>query len=314
MTSFFTKAKDAVFHQFELDSNNSNFTNSNSSSSWGFGSLFGSSSNSSDSSSASSFSLVSFIFRFIIIFIAFVIVFQTCVWVLGKLLMPSKNPKLITGTVDAKHMLIFSQDPSLSNSKTIERSSNQDKGIEFTWSVWVYIDDMTYNSGKYKCVFYKGNEYDKSPDGKDNGINYPNNAPGLYIAPNTNNLVVMMNTFEVINEKIIIEGVPLNKWINVIIRCENKTLDVYLNGTIAKSYQLQGVPKQNYGDVYVAPNGGFSGYISNLWYYSYALGVNEIMSLVKKGANTTMTGSYDALSLVDPNYLSLRYYWGLAAN
>jgi hypothetical protein len=31
------------------------------------------------------------------------------------------------------------------------------------------------------------------------GLNFPNNAPGLYISPNSNSLVVMMNTFNVIN-------------------------------------------------------------------------------------------------------------------
>ncbi|MEI6614520.1 MAG: LamG-like jellyroll fold domain-containing protein, partial [Chrysiogenales bacterium] len=95
------------------------------------------------------------------------------------------------------------------------------------------------------------------------GLNFPNNAPGLYIAPNTNNLVIFMNTFNVINEEIEVNDIPLNKWVNVMIRCENTTLDVYINGTIVKSHHLHGVPKQNYGDVYIAPNGGFSGYISN---------------------------------------------------
>jgi hypothetical protein len=91
-----------------------------------------------------------------------------------------------------------------------------------------------------------------------------------------------MNTFNVINEEIVIPDIPINKWVNVIIRCQNTTLDVYINGTIARSINLVGVPKQNYGDVYIAPNGGFSGYISNLWYYNYALGINEISRIANK--------------------------------
>jgi hypothetical protein len=54
-----------------------------------------------------------------------------------------------------------------------------------------------------------------------------------------------MNTFNVINEEITIPDVPLNKWVNVIIRCQNTTLDVYINGTITRSVELTGVPKQN---------------------------------------------------------------------
>ena len=175
--------------------------------------------------------------------------------------------------VDAKQLIVIPQEPGSEGSVTIARSTNADEGIEFTWSVWVYIDDLTYNSGRYRCVFYKGNDYAKNPNAQESqGLNFPNNAPGLYISPNTNSLVVMMNTFNVINEEITIDDIPLNKWVNVIIRCQNNTLDIYINGTIVKSHHLHGVPKQNYGDVYVAPNGGFSGYISNLWYYNYALG------------------------------------------
>jgi len=215
----------------------------------------------------------------------------------------SGSPKLINGMVDGKQLMVINQAPSSENAITINRSVNATDGIEFTWSVWINIDDLTYNQGKYKCVFYKGN------DGIQNtGLNFPNNAPGLYIAPNTNDLVVVMNTFNVINEQITIPNIPLNKWVNVIIRCENTTLDVYINGLIAKSHTLHGVPKQNYGNVFVAMNGGFSGFISNLWYYNYSLGVAEIQRLVQKGPNTRMVDS-NGTAIKNPNYLSLRWYF-----
>ena len=50
---------------------------------------------------------------------------------------------------------------------------------------------------------------------------------------------------------------------NIIIRVQNSAMDVYINGTITRSVELAGVPKQNYGDVFVGLNGGFDGYVSN---------------------------------------------------
>jgi hypothetical protein len=85
-------------------------------------------------------------------------------------------------------------------------------------------------------------------------------------------------------------------------------LDVYINGTIARSVELIGVPKQNYGEVYVGMNGGFDGYISNLWYYNYALGTAEIQSLTSKGPNTKMTGS-NGINSTMTDYLSLRWFF-----
>jgi hypothetical protein len=116
-----------------------------------------------------------------------------------------------------------------------------------------------------------------------------------------------MNTFNVINEQILINDIPLNKWLNVIIRCQNETLDIYINGTITKSHKLNGVPKQNYGDVYVGANGGFSGYVSRLQYFNYAIGTNEISKIMKKGPSTSMTGS-NGINVKDANYLSLRWF------
>jgi hypothetical protein len=148
----------------------------------------------------------------------------------------------------------------------------------------------------------------QSNNSENHGIMFPNNAPGLYIRPNSNDLVVIMNTFNVINEELIIPDVPLNKWVNVIIRCQNKTLDVYINGTITRSINLIGVPKQNYGDVYVALNGGFNGYISNLWYYNYALGTTAIQNIVKNGPNTTLINGNNGINSTVANYLSLRWF------
>jgi hypothetical protein len=117
-----------------------------------------------------------------------------------------------------------------------------------------------------------------------------------------------MNTFNVINEEMVIPDIPLNKWVNVIIRCQNTTLDVYINGTIARSVNLVGVPKQNYGDVYLGMNGGFAGNISNLWYYNYALGTAAIQRIAENGPNTKMIGS-NGMSDKMFNYLSLRWFF-----
>ena len=216
---------------------------------------------------------------------------------------PATSPRLINGMVDATQMIIFPQDPSNNNAVTIYRSVNATDGIEFSWSVWIFINNLQYLEGQYKHIFYKGNN-----NLEQNGKNFPNNSPGLYLAPNTNDLIVMMNTFNDINEEIVISDIPINKWFNVIIRCKNTTLDVYANGTIVRSINLTGVPKQNYGDVYVGMNGGFNGYISNLWYYNYALGTASIQKIVNDGPNTKMVGN-NGINDKTNNYLSLRWFF-----
>jgi hypothetical protein len=243
-----------------------------------------------------------FAFLLLVIF-CFVILLRVGISVMAYFFKPTESPHLIDGMVDATQMIVFEQDPSSNGGTTIYRSVNATDGIEFTWSTWLFIDNLQTNSGIYKHVFSKGNS-----NLQENGLIFPNNAPGLYIAPNTNALVVMMNTFNVINEEVVIPDIPLNKWLNVIIRCQNTTMDVYINGTIARSIDLVGVPKQNYGDVYVAMNGGFAGSISNLWYYNYALGTSAIQKIANDGPNTTMIGG-NGMNDKNSNYLSLRWFF-----
>lgn len=241
----------------------------------------------------------------LLVLIAFMFLLKIGVAIINNFFAPNESPQLINGMADGTTMQVFVQDPSYNQSVTIYRSNNTTDGIEFTWSVWIYVSNMQYLQGQYKNIFYKGNSNIES-----NGLNFPNNAPGLYIAPDTNSLVVIMNTFNVINEEVVVPDIPLNKWLNVIIRCQGNVLDVFINGTISRSIQLTSVPKQNYGNVYVCANGGFSGYLSNLWYYNYSLGTAAIQNLVNNGPNLNVSNNYqNPLNVKDPNYLSLRWFF-----
>ena len=243
-----------------------------------------------------------------LLFVIFMYVFllRVGIVIFGLFYGTPQAQQFISGMVNGNQMLTFPQDPKMSGSKTTLRSQNETDGIEFTWSVWLFIDPTTPFTSGYQHIFHKGN----SDISTDTGLNFPNNAPGLYIMPNTNALAVIMNTYNSINEEITVEDIPLNKWVNVIIRCSNTKMDVYINGIIAKSIILNGVPKQNYGNVYVAMNNGFTGNISNLWYYNYALSIREIQQLTSSGPDTNASSSSNNSSSNSiSDYLALRWYF-----
>jgi hypothetical protein len=252
-------------------------------------------------SSNSAIAKIAFVLLIVIVF--FILVRLGTV-LMAKLYAPSGSPYLIKGAKDAKKQSIISQNPNNSGAIPVIRSRNQSEGLEFTYSVWIYVDDLQYLRGQYRHIFHKGNDTVsfKKPS---YGLNFPNNAPGLYIHPDRNALVVIMNTFKTINEEIIVDDIPLNKWINVVIRVEGRNIDIYINGNMALRHVLSSVPKQNYGDVYVNMNGGYSGLLSNLRYYNYALSTMDIYNLAESGPNLSM----DKSTMVYPPYFSLRWYF-----
>jgi len=253
-------------------------------------------------------SIIAKIAFFIFIIFIFIISLRLGIIILNYIFTHKKHPILIDGMVDAEQLLVIAQNPNISGSIPILRSENQQDGLEFTWSVWLWIKDPPLSTNpaakpnEYKHVFHKGND-----NLGNDGLATPNNAPGLYIGPNYRELVVVMNTFDNLKEEITISDIPIEKWINVIIRSNQKKLDVYINGTLTRSHTLNSVPKQNYDDVYVGLNGGFSGNLSLLQYFTEAIGIHKIQKIVDAGPNlkpinTTMIGT-------KPYYLSFKWFF-----
>ena len=138
------------------------------------------------------------------------------------------------------------------------------------------------------------------------GVNHPNNAPGLYLKPNSNTLLVIMNTFSNINEQVEVNDIPIQKWINVMIRVEGPNLDVYINGLVVVRRKLNDVPKQNYSDVWVNQNGGFSGQLSDLRYFDHAVNIAQVNNLIRKGPNLKTAEKF--VSKANPPYLSIDWF------
>lgn len=240
-----------------------------------------------------------------LVLIGFMVALRMGVGLLTWWFTPKSNPVLLRGMRNARQQSMIEQDPSVKGSIPVKRSVNETQGIEFSWSVWLHIDDQTFaDKTKLKHIFHKGND-----TVGERGLVTPNNAPGMYLAADTNDLIVVMNSYDSPYEgEMRVEGLPMNKWVNVILRLDHqKNLDVYINGTLKKRHVLEGVPKQNYGDVFVTMNGGFQGYVSQLQYFDHAISIHTINSLVRRGPNMSMKDD-DMMTNTKPYYLSNSWF------
>lgn len=150
---------------------------------------------------------------------------------------------------------------------------NSDEGLEFSYSVWIYIQDWTRG---WKNIFVKG---DKAQGAGSSSAR----APGLWLYPDTNALHARINTFASPNEGCDIKNIPLQKWVHIAYVLNNRTVDMYIDGKLERSCVLRGVPKLNDGEVHVCDNGGFFGKISNLVYFRYGLKPDEVYKIYASG-------------------------------
>lgn len=295
-------------------------------------------------SSNSFIAKISFI---VLIIIAFILLFNFSYWIMNIVLTPSKSPYLVDGMKDAKTLKVISQDLRQNGSIPIYRSNNQYNGIEMTWSTWIYIDDPTYmqtntnGSRPFNTVFVKGsNETNlgvfNDLDGR-GGTFKNSNAPGIYLQPEyavettsyetqprLSNLIkmdmkILVDIFPyqnpdtsstIYNQEITIKGIPIKKWVSLILRFSSQNIvDVFINGSLQQRVKLYNSVRQNYDDVYINPDGGFDGFLSNLKYYDYSIGTFEINQIVGSGPNLTMQEDSN-LKMSNPYYLSTKWMFG----
>jgi hypothetical protein len=253
----------------------------------------------------------------ILVLIVFMFILNLGMMLIGYFTQPSNNPYLVKGTINGNESATISQDPKNTNSIIIKRSNNQIKGIELTWSAWLLISAIP-SDDNYHHIFSKGDLTKNT-----NGI-YNINGPGMYLVKDKDsstkaNLRIVMdtvvsetpnaNTF-VPNTYVDVKNIPLNKWFNVTFRIENKIMDVYVNGTISNRLIFTNVPLQNYNDIHLCNDGGFTGKMSNLRYFNYSLNIFEINTLVLGGPNLKPGQiSANINNLSDPTFSYISSMW-----
>ena len=218
-------------------------------------------------------SVVTKVLRVVVLSIIIIIIIEILRKIYSAISSNSKaSPWLFKGTKRGNERLVILQDPSKEGSITIQRSNNEVAGLEFSYSFWLFIDDWSHKYGKWKHILHKGNS-----------SSWPLCAPGIWLHEKKNAMRVYMNTFQSVDEFVDIDNIPLNKWFHTVVAVRQRNLDIFINGNIASSHKLKGLPKQNNGDIYINSFRGFGGYISNIKYYNNYMAFSEIETQLEMG-------------------------------
>ena len=147
-------------------------------------------------------------------------------------------------------------------------------GLQYTYSYWINVHDLDYNYGRRKNVFFNGTA--ATPSGGDNN-------PYVYIAENTNTLMIQIGT-----SIFGIQNFPMMRWVHVGMVLNNRSMDVYIDGKLERSFILAAIPTlTTSSNTFIVGNGTnvdtFSGKISRLQYFSKALGPTDVYDLYLQG-------------------------------
>jgi hypothetical protein len=186
-------------------------------------------------------------------------------------------------------------------------------GMEYTYSFWMFIQDWSTSYGVPKCVLYRSN----------NDVNNFEVAnPSIWLYPNENKLMIRVSTYKgsqydpsiypeyPTNEQNLpvvnpnkwspedvkrlfntqftcdVGNIPLQKWVHVTVTCWDRTMDIYVNGKLARSCLLPGVPvfdKNILKSIYVGKGNTYNGFMSRFKYYNRAVTPAEVYNLYRSG-------------------------------
>ena len=198
------------------------------------------------------------------------------------------------------------------NSTTIEASSLATNGSgvtanNFAYSIWFYVNDWNYRYGEHKVVYGRMGKSSVAGSGSVDNVNGLEPCPAVVLGGIENNLSIALGCYPGIDSpskatsgslptSVVhtcnVANVPIQKWVNLLISVYGRTLDVYLDGKLAKTCLLPGIAMVNSNaNVYITPNGGFNGWTSKFQYWPTSLNPQDAWNVYTQGYGNSFLGN-----------------------
>ena len=196
--------------------------------------------------------------------------------------------------------------------KTLDEKVKLNNGLEYTYSFWLYLEDLKSNNNKNRLVFLRTDKNDSD------GLNNPN--PLVYLKKDTNNMIIKVKTQDSDGSSNLVNSdgtlldnldntgcnyitaelryIPLQRWVNIVINVDNNLLTIYRNSKPVYANFVDETESNGEGcssltsidvttgDVYIGTNESntYNGYISNIQFYNYSIKSNkDIENIYNRG-------------------------------
>jgi len=192
----------------------------------------------------------------------------------------------------------------------------------FMLSVWFYIDNWGNSIGMEKNILHMSKHYNAStPDtllNMSSGISAKVAITTSTTDPGNKNINISLDKYEnnlfidiecypdkavdsgkTIYTRYKIPNIPVQKWNNLTISVDTRTLDVYLDGKLRNSFIMHGLYKNYYDtltlkNIYlgtIANNVGFEGFITRIRYLGDSINPQDAYNIYKEGINASLANS-----------------------
>lgn len=214
------------------------------------------------------------------------------------------------------HNEVLSSPKSAKDEHTIDGKDLKKTDGPIGISTWIYIDDWNYRYGEEKIILKSADDSEYMPTIKLDS--YKNDITVSVNVTDTNYDAALLTQAQTIDstaiaarcvdgeilyditgtsdnpsdldcttagpEDITIENINIQKWVNMIVTFNNRTLDVYINGKLVKSKPFDNIiVSGSTSGISITPNGGFGGFVSKTQYFPHFITPAKAWSIYRGG-------------------------------
>jgi hypothetical protein len=199
--------------------------------------------------------------------------------------------------------------------KTLATNGSNIPSSNFAYSIWFFVNDWNYRYGEPKVIFGRMGTSSKAGSEQVEGVSGNDPCPAVVLGGMENNIGISLACYPGIDQEpttpggntviktCYVNNVPIQKWVNLILSVNGRTMDIYIDGKLVRTCLLPGVASINQeSDVYVTPAGGFDGWTAKFNYYPSPLNPQQAWNIYSQGYSSwlSMFSTYEIqLSLVE---------------
>ena len=193
------------------------------------------------------------------------------------------------------------------NASQLPNNATGSAPTNFTYSMWVFIDNWSYRYGQPKIILGRmGGSSSSSGASGIQGIYGADPCPVIALGAVENTVTCALSCYGGLQDTgsnstdashntvhtCMIANVPLQSWVHLAVVVNNTVLDFYMNGKQVRTCLLPGTAKvDSSAPLQITPGGGFEGYTANIQYFPAAKNQQEIWNIYEKGYKSNIFGN-----------------------
>lgn len=167
----------------------------------------------------------------------------------------------------------------------VDKISLPKNGVNWSYNMWIYIQDWAYNNGKQKTFLYKPNSMKMQL-----GAETPTVKLDIYTDTGKYETIEISKFCE--ENDLCADGLDIERWNMITVTINSKNIRFYHNGKLILGKKLDGLPKL--GDKVMtvgkgAGEGSFDGRVTNLKFIKHTLDQGEIDRLYREKPGSSLS-------------------------